>query len=70
VRCVPFPPERQLIDVGNTHSSFAKIEAALGWRPRTPLREGLRRTVEFYERHRAHYLKPDAGQFPRSQKTA
>ena len=70
VRSVPFPPERQLIDVGNTHSSFAKIEAALGWRPRTPLREGLRRTVEFYERHRAHYLKPDAGQFSRSQKTA
>src|SRR5919112_3211882 len=48
VRCVPFPPERQLIDVGNTHSSFAKIESALGWRPRTPVREGLRRTVEFY----------------------
>ncbi|MDQ1605528.1 MAG: UDP-glucose 4-epimerase, partial [Actinomycetota bacterium] len=63
VRSVPFPPERQLIDVGNTHSSFAKIETALGWRPRTPLREGLRRTVEFYEQHRAHYLKPDAGQF-------
>jgi UDP-glucose 4-epimerase len=70
VRTVPFPPERQLIDVGNTHSSFAKIEAALGWRPSTPLREGLRRTVEFYEQHRAHYLKPDAGQFSRSQKTA
>ncbi|MDT5270431.1 MAG: UDP-glucose 4-epimerase [Acidobacteriota bacterium] len=70
VRAVPFPPERQLIDVGNTHSSFAKIEAALGWRPRMPLREGLKRTVEFYERHRAHYMKPDAGQFSRSQKTA
>ena len=70
VRAVPFPPERQLIDVGNTHSSYAKIEAALGWRPRTPLREGLRRTVEFYERHRAHYLKPNAGQLSRSQKSA
>ena len=70
VRSVPFPPERQLIDVGNTHSSFAKIEAALGWRPRTPLREGLERTVEFYRRHRAHYWELDASQFPRSQKTA
>lgn len=70
VLSVPFPPERQLIDVGNTHSSFAKIESQLGWRPRTPLREGLRRTVEFYERHRSHYLKPDAGQFSRSQKRA
>jgi UDP-glucose 4-epimerase len=70
VRTVPFPPERQLIDVGNTHSSFAKIQAALGWRPCMPLREGLARTVEFYERHRAHYLIPDAGQFSRSQKRA
>jgi UDP-glucose 4-epimerase len=70
VRCVPFPQERQLIDVGNIHSSYAKIESALGWRPRTPLREGLERTVEFYERNRAHYWKPDADLFSRSQKTA
>ena len=70
VRTVPFPPERQLIDVGNTHSSFAKIESALGWRPRTPIREGLRRTVEFYTQNRAHYWKPDADLFSRSQKTA
>jgi UDP-glucose 4-epimerase len=67
---VPFPQERQMIDVGNTHSSFAKFEAALGWRPRTPLREGLERTVEFYRQHRAHYWKPDADQFSRSQKRA
>jgi UDP-glucose 4-epimerase len=70
VRCVPFPPEQQLIHVGNTHSSFAKIEAALGWRPRTPLREGLERTVEFYRQHREHYWKRDAAQFSRSQKRA
>jgi UDP-glucose 4-epimerase len=70
VRCVPFPAERQLIDVGNTHSSFAKIESALGWRPRTPLREGLCGTVEFYSQNRAHYWKPDADLFSRSQKTA
>ena len=70
VRCVPFPPERQLIDVGNVHSSFAKIDSALGWRPRTPLREGLERTIAFYQRHRSHYWKPDADQFSRSQKTA
>jgi UDP-glucose 4-epimerase len=71
VRCVPFPAEQQLIDVGNTHSSFAKIESALGWRPHTPLREGLERTVEFYQRHREHYWRPDAADpFSRSQKTA
>ena len=52
---VPFPPERQLIDIGNFYSSFRKIERTLGWRPRTPLRFGLRRTIEFYQEYRTHY---------------
>lgn len=52
---VPFPPERQLIDIGNFYSSHQKIETMLGWRPATPLREGLARTVEFYQQHREHY---------------
>src|SRR3989440_11377020 len=55
LRSVPFPPERQLIDIGNFYSSYAKIETILGWRPRTPLRAGLARTIEFYQQHRAHY---------------
>ena len=59
-RCVPFPVERQLIDIGNSYSSFRKIETALGWRPRTSLREGLARTVEFYQQNHAHYWSQDA----------
>jgi UDP-glucose 4-epimerase len=54
----PFPPERQAIDIGNSYSSYQKIESALGWRPTTPLREGLIRTVEFYQRHRDNYWNP------------
>lgn len=51
----PFPPERQLIDIGNSYSSYRKIESVLGWRPRTPLREGLARTVKFYMKHQDKY---------------
>ena len=65
-RAVPFPPERQLIDIGNFYSSYRKIERALGWRPRTPLREGLARTIEFYTAHRAHYWTPHADSLSRS----
>ena len=57
---VPFPPDRQLIDIGNFHASYAKIERALGWRPRTALRTGLARTVEFYQQHHAHYWSSHA----------
>jgi UDP-glucose 4-epimerase len=61
---VPFPPDRQLIDIGNVYSSFGKIERTLGWRPRTPLRAGLERTIAFYRQHRAHYWTTDADTVP------
>ena len=54
-RGVPFPPERQLIDIGTFYSCSRKIERALGWRTRTPLAVGLARTIEFYREHRVHY---------------
>jgi UDP-glucose 4-epimerase len=65
-RPVPFPPERQLIDIGNFYSSSRKIEQAIGWRPRTPLRVGLARTIEFYQQHRAHYWTAHADTLSRS----
>jgi UDP-glucose 4-epimerase len=70
VRAVPFPPEQQLIDVGNCYLSCRKLEAAVGWRPRTPLRAGLARTVEFYRAHLAHYLEPHADPLPRPDAAA
>lgn len=70
VNSVPFPVERQLIDIGNAYSSYQKIERALGWRPRTPLSKGLARTVEFYERNRTHYWEPDANTVSRSNAAA
>lgn len=66
---VPFPPERQLIDIGNSWLSSRKIETALGWQPRTPLRVGLMRTIEYYEKHLGHYLEPNANLFSHSEMT-
>lgn len=59
VKCSPFPLEQQMIDIGNAYLSYQKIESTLGWRPRTSLREGLKRTVDFYREHRQHYLADD-----------
>lgn len=55
VRHVPFPPERESIDIGDFHSDFAKINTLLGWHPRTSLQDGLIRTIEFYRENREHY---------------
>jgi len=51
-----FPPERRRIDIGDYYSDYRFIRERLGWEPRIPLRETLRRTVEFYREHLARYL--------------
>lgn len=51
-----FPADRQRIDIGDYYSDFTKIRAALGWEPRTPLREALGRTLDFYRAHLGRYI--------------
>ena len=53
---VPFPPERKAIDIGDFWADSGKIARTLGWRPQVPLREGLRRTIDYYRQHKDHYL--------------
>ncbi|MBV7328532.1 NAD-dependent epimerase/dehydratase family protein [Chloroflexi bacterium TSY] len=55
VRLVPWPPARKRIDIGNVYSSYAKIEAALGWKPTTPLADGLEKMIRYYQEYGEHY---------------
>jgi UDP-glucose 4-epimerase len=52
---IPFPADRKPIDIGDYYGDYRLIQGRLGWRPRIGLREGLRRTLEFYRANRAHY---------------
>lgn len=52
---IPFPPDRKRIDIGDYYADYRLIQGRLGWRPKTPLREGLRRTIEFYRQEREYY---------------
>ena len=52
---VPFPPERKAIDIGDYYSDFKKIEDTLGWQPKIALKEGLRKSLDYYALHQAHY---------------
>jgi UDP-glucose 4-epimerase len=45
---VPFPEDRQAIDIGDYYGDFARIKEDLGWEPRVGLDEGLRRSIDFY----------------------
>jgi UDP-glucose 4-epimerase len=54
-KIIPFPPDRKPIDIGDYYADYRKIRGKLGWQPRVNLREGLKRTIEFYREHREHY---------------
>jgi nucleoside-diphosphate-sugar epimerase len=55
-RLVPFPPDRERIDVGSVYLDHGAIRRDLGWEPKVPLRDGLAETVRYYERNLAHYV--------------
>ena len=54
-KIIPFPPDRKPIDIGDYYADYRMIRGKLGWQPRVNLREGLRRTLEFYRANRTPY---------------
>ena len=45
---IPFPPQRESIDIRKFVVSYDKFQRATGWNPSTDLTAGIARTVEFY----------------------
>ena len=56
---VPFPPERKAIDIGDYYSDFSLIQRELAWEPRVGLRDGLRKTMEYYKINAQNYWQSD-----------
>ena len=60
-RIVPFPEEGKRIDIGDYWGCYDKIAAAVGWEPTIPLREGLKRTLDYYAANLPHYVEATEG---------
>lgn len=45
---IPFPPHRQVIDIGDCYSDFSDFHHLTGWSPKIGLREGLQRTIAYF----------------------
>jgi len=58
IQHVPYPPEKQAIEVGDYWADHGLFTSVTGWQPVVPFEEGLRRTVAFYRDHREHYWGP------------
>jgi UDP-glucose 4-epimerase len=51
-----YPSERKRIDIGDYYADFSRIRTALGWEPEITLREGLKRTLDYYRKSLPHYV--------------
>ena len=56
VESVPWPPDRDAIDIGSYYGDSSKAKRVLGWEPRTAFTDGIRWTIDFYRSRRSHYL--------------
>jgi len=52
---VPFPEDKKKIDIGSFYSDYSKIKNTLGWEPTVSLREGLKKTIEYYKKYKSYY---------------
>ena len=55
VEFVPWPPDRDAIDIGSYFGDSSKAKRLLGWVPDTDFVDGIRRTIAFYRRHGEWY---------------
>jgi UDP-glucose 4-epimerase len=50
-----FTQERKEVEPGDYYTDISKIKRLVGWKPKTDLEEGLRRTIEFYRKYKKEY---------------
>jgi len=55
VALTEFTKERKEVEPGDYYTDISKIRRIVGWEPKIDIDEGLRRTVEFYRKHRKEY---------------
>jgi nucleoside-diphosphate-sugar epimerase len=56
VEAIPFPDDRKKLDIGDFYGNFSEFNKVSGWSPQMPLIEGLKLTVEYYQKNLKYYL--------------
>ncbi|MGZ3539484.1 MAG: hypothetical protein ACXVAB_15815 [Thermodesulfobacteriota bacterium] len=50
-----FTQERKEVEPGDYYTDISKIKRMVGWTPKIDLDKGLRRSIEFYRKHKKEY---------------
>lgn len=54
-KLVPFPRDRKPIEIGNYVADIKKINDELSWYPRISTEDGIRQTIEYYQKYQKYY---------------
>jgi UDP-glucose 4-epimerase len=52
-----FTQERKEVEPGDYYTDITRIQQVVGWTPKVPLDEGIRKTIDFYRKHKMEYWK-------------
>ncbi|MBP80128.1 MAG: NAD-dependent epimerase [Deltaproteobacteria bacterium] len=53
---VPFPPDRKAIDIGDYYSDYRLANQLIDWCPLVSLKDGITKTLAYYQQNLNHYL--------------
>ncbi len=52
---IPWPKNYERNETGNYIADTSKVKRAVNWEARVPLKEGIRKTVEYFKENKEHY---------------
>lgn len=55
VEYTEFTTERKALEPGDYYADISKITKEIGWKPKTSLDEGIRKTLDYYKKYRKYY---------------
>ncbi len=63
-RMIPWPPERKVLEPGDIILDYSLIKKELDWEPKTSIKEGIKKTIDFYKERLSDYLNnaPTSGE--------
>ena len=56
IRIIEFPKNRKKIEVGDYIADISKIGKVCGWKPKTDINEGIKKTIDYYMANKKYYF--------------
>ena len=55
IKRIEYTKKLEQVEPGNFIADITKIKKLISWKPKTPLDEGIKKTIDFYKKNKKHY---------------